>query len=66
MITCQSHDPTHPGQAWEFIVHHSGNMKLQHLDVLLDNVRGGPILLIPDQLLVGLDNICKLVRQVIL
>ena len=57
---------TYSGQAWEFIVHHGGYMELQHLDILLDDVRGGPILLISNQLLVRLDNVRQLVRQIIL
>ena len=58
--------PTHPGHAGQFIVHHSSNMKLQHLDVLLYDVGGSSVLLITNQLLVGLDNVCQLVGQVIL
>lgn len=41
-------------------------MKLEHLDVFLYDVRGGSILLIANQLLVGLDNIRQFVCQIIL
>ena len=41
-------------------------MELQHLDVLLYDVGSSSILLIANQLLVGLDNVCQLVGQVIL
>ncbi len=41
-------------------------MKLQHLDVLLDDVRGGTVLLVSDQLLIGLHNVRQLVSQVVL
>ena len=41
-------------------------MELQHLDVFLDDVGGGSILLVPDQLLIGLYNVSQLVSQVIL
>ena len=41
-------------------------MKLEHFDVFLDDVGGRSILLVSDQLLVGLDNVGQLVCQVIL
>ena len=39
---------THLGQSWNFIVSQGGYMELQHLNVLLDDVRGGSVLLVPD------------------
>lgn len=41
-------------------------MELQHLDVLLDDVGGGSVLLVANQLLVGLDDVGQLVGQVVL
>ena len=72
MITaCMSHDhtcsyPTYPRHPRQFIVNHCSHMELQHLDVFLDDVRGGSVLLVPDQLLIGLHNVSQLVSQVIL
>ena len=60
------HPLTHPGHPWELVVDHGGHVKLQHLDVLLNDVGGGSILLVPNQLLVGLHNVSKFVCQVIL
>lgn len=41
-------------------------MELQHLHILLDNMRGCTVLLVSDQLLVGLHDVSQLVSQVIL
>lgn len=39
---------THLGQSWDFIVSQGGYVELQHLNVLLDYVRGGSVLLVAD------------------
>ena len=41
-------------------------MKLQHLDVLQNDMGGCPVLLVADQLLVALHDVPQLVREVVL
>lgn len=36
----------YPGQAWQFIVHHSGHMKLKQFDILSDDMSCSSTLLI--------------------
>ena len=57
---------TYPGQSGYFIVHQSGDVKLQHLDIFQNDVGSSSVLLIPYELLVTLDNIAQLVSQVVL
>lgn len=57
---------TYPGQAWQFIVHHSGHMKLKQFDILSDDMSCSSTLLISPQLVVDFYNVSKLVSQVIL
>lgn len=56
----------YPGQAWQFIIHHRGHMKLKQFDILGDNMSRSSTLLISPQLVVDFDNVGKLVSQVIL
>lgn len=56
----------YPGQAWQFIVHHSGHMKLKQFDILSNDMSCSSTLLISPQLVVDLYNVSKLVSQVIL
>ena len=41
-------------------------MELEHLDVFLDDMRSSAILLIPYELLVGLDNVRQFVGEIVL
>ena len=41
-------------------------MELEHLDVFLDDMGGSTVLFIANQLLVGLNNVCQLVCEIIL
>ena len=41
-------------------------MELQHLDVLLEDVRRRAGLLVPQQLVVGLDDVGELVGEIVL
>lgn len=56
----------YPRQARQLVVHHCGHVELQHLHILLNDVWGSSVLLVPHQLLVGLHYVCQLVGQVIL
>lgn len=56
----------YPGQAWQFIVHHSGYMKLKQFDILSNDVSCSSTLLISPQLVVDFYNVSKLVSQVVL
>ena len=56
----------YPGQAWQLVICESGHVELQHLRVLGDDVGGRAILLVPFELIVGLDDVRQLVGQVIL
>ena len=53
-------------QAGRVVVDHGGHVELQHLDVLVDDVRRRAGLLVALQLVVGLDDVGQLVRQVVL
>ena len=55
--------------SWEtrhVVIRQRGHVELKHLDVLQDDVGGRPLLLVPDQLVVGLQDVRQLVGQVIL
>jgi len=56
----------YPGQPWQLVICECGHVELQHLRVLGDDVGGRAILLIPFELIVGLDDVRQLVGQVIL
>lgn len=56
----------YPRQAWQFVVHHGGYMKLKQFDILSNDVSCGTTLLIPSQLVVDFYNVSQLVGQVIL
>ena len=54
------------GQTWHFVVGERGDVVLQHLRIFGDDVCGGAVLLVSTQLVVGLDNVRQLVRQIVL
>ena len=54
------------GLAWLGVVHVGGDVKLQQVAELLDDVRWGAVQVLPLELVVGLDNLCQLVGEVIL
>ncbi len=54
------------GQTRHVVVDERGHVELEHLDVLRDDVGCRARLLVPRQLVVGLDDVGKLVREIVL
>lgn len=48
------------------VVRERGDVELQHLEVLCDDVGRGSGLLVPQQLVVGLDDVSQLVGDIVL
>lgn len=57
---------TYSWQAWQFIVHHSGNMKLKQLHIFSYDVSSRTTLLVSFKLVVDFDDVGQFVGQVIL
>lgn len=51
----------YPWQAWQLIVHHCGDVELQKLDVLSNDVSCSAALLISSELVVDFHNVSKFV-----
>ena len=56
----------YPGQSRQLVVDHGGDVELEQLDVLCDHVGRRAALLVPPQLVVDLDDVGQLVRQIVL
>ena len=55
-----------PRQSRHVVVCEGDHVELQHLDILLEDVRSRASLLVPQQLVVGLDDVGELVGEIVL